>query len=255
MFKRNTEDGPVMGNANVSFVFFSLLLLLLFHAGAGAQQWGSLFTAKVYLGGSNRGELLFTQENSIEQNGKDAVLVHSYFRTDGTPATVEKVTIVNGEFSGYDVEFTDSDCGCRLDRKGDSVTFSFTRGNTAKKGVRAYERTLVTGPTLNKFIIDNWTALRSGKRVEFHFPAMPFQQIVRFHFDRHDKSPFARDGTVVLKMDVNNVFIRLFVDPVDLVLDAETGRLLEIHGKSLLERVVEGKKENPVVDIYYTYEK
>ncbi len=235
------------------FVSSFAVLLLFFNAGLNAREWGELFTANVYLGGSNRGELLFTQNNSIELSGKDAVLVHSYLRPDGTPATVEKVNIVNGEFSAYNVEFTDSECGCQLDRSGDAVTFSFTRGNTAKKGVRAYERTLVTGPTLNKFIIDNWPTLRAGKRVEFHFPAMPLQQIVKFHFDRHDKSPFAREGTVVLKMDVNNVFIRLFVDPVDLVLDERTGRLLEIHGKSLLERVVNGKKENPVVDIYYTY--
>lgn len=238
-----------------SFVPFLFLLFPVFYAGAADRQWGALFTGRVYLGGTNRGELLFTQKNSIGENGTDAVLVHSYYRTDGSPATVETVTIVNGEFSAYNVEYTDSECGCRLDRSGDSVTFSFTRGNTAKRGVRAYERTLVTGPTLNKFIVDNWAALRSGRRVEFHFPAMPFQQIVRFHFDRHDRSPFARAGTVVLKMDVNNVFIRLFVDPVDLVLDAETGLLLEIHGKSLLEREVNGKKENPVVDIYYTYEK
>ena len=123
-----------MEKRDLFFVSFFAVLLVFFNAGLNAREWGELFTANVYLGGSNRGELLFTQKNSIEQSGKDAMLVHSYLRTDGTPATVERVNIVNGEFSAYNVEFTDSECGCRLDRSGDSVTFSFTPGKTAKSG-------------------------------------------------------------------------------------------------------------------------
>ena len=43
--------------------------------------------------------------------------------------------------------------------------------------------------------------------------------------------------------------------PVELVYDLETKRLLEIHGESLLKRKVNGKTENPVVDIYYRYDR
>ena len=57
----------------------------------------------------------------------------------------------------------------------------------------------------------------------------------------------------VLKMVTSNPLFRLFAEPVYLVVDEGSKRIMEIHGKSLLERVVNGKKENPVVDIYYTF--
>ena len=57
-----------------------------------------------------------------------------------------------------------------------------------------------------------------------------------------------------MTMDASNALLRLLVAPVDLVVDERTKRLVEIHGKSLFEREVNGKTENPVVDIYYYYE-
>ena len=50
-----------------------------------------------------------------------------------------------------------------------------------------------------------------------------------------------------------NPLFRLFAEPVYLVLEEDSRRIVEIHGKSLLERKVNGKIENPVVNIYYTY--
>lgn len=82
---------------------------------------------------------------------------------------------------------------------------------------------------------------------------MPLQQVVKFQLVRKTDTPYNRPGVEVMRMDLSNGFLRLFIQPVDLVLDVQTKRLLEIHGKSLLERVVDGKTENPNVDIYYTY--
>ena len=222
---------------------------------ASADEWGGLFTGDIYLAGTNRGELLFRQTNSIEHKGDLTILRHTYAKPDGSPATVEEVTLKDGEIVDYYVDFATNDCGCRLERSGDKVKFSFFRGDTSRTGERAYVPTLVTGPMLNGFILKNWDALVKGETVYFHFPAMPLQRIVRFKLSRNDGSPHARNGAVVLKMDIANFFIRLFVDPVDLVFDMPTRRLAEIHGKSLLEREVNGKIENPVVSIYYRYEK
>jgi hypothetical protein len=42
---------------------------------------------------------------------------------------------------------------------------------------------------------------------------------------------------------------------VELVYDVRTRRLVEIYGQSLLERRVNGRLENPVVDIVYRYDR
>jgi hypothetical protein len=82
---------------------------------------------------------------------------------------------------------------------------------------------------------------------------MSLQRIARFRIYNNTESPWNRPGVIVLKMDLANLFLRGFLDPVDLVYDLRTKRLVEIHGKSLLQRRVNGKIENPVVDIYYRY--
>ncbi len=244
-----------MKKNRVSFVL--VLVIALAGAGGAAATTAAdeeLFTGDIYLAGTNRGELLFRQTNSVEKNGDVTVLRHVYTLPDGKPATVEEVTLRGGELEKYFVDFATNDCGCKLERTGDTVRFSFFRGDTTKSGERDYVPTLITGPTLGGFIRQNWEALEKGETVYFHFPAMPLQRIVRFKLSRNDGSPYAGAGKIVLKMDIANFFIRLFVDPVDLVFDVPTRRLSSIHGKSLLEREVNGKIENPVVDIYYRYE-
>jgi hypothetical protein len=110
------------------------------------------------------------------------------------------------------------------------------------------------GPTLTDFVHRQWNVLLGGETVYFHLPAMTLQRIARFQIRKLDDSLYARKGVMVLKMDIASIFLRLLVAPVELVYDLETKRLLEIHGKSLLKRMVNGKTENPVVDIYYRYD-
>ena len=182
------------------------------------------------------------------------ILTHTYRKIDGSVATIERVTLERGEIRAYEVDFTNSVCGCELRTDGDSMIYGFTRDNTKKSSRKPVQRDLVTGPTLNAFIVNNWTALRSGTTAYFHFPALELQQSVRFRMYLNRTSRYARSGALVMTMDTSNLLLRLLVDPVDLVIDERTMRLVEIHGKSLLEREVGGKKVNPVVDIYYEYE-
>jgi len=174
---------------------------------------------------------------------------------EGGEATVEEVTLKNGVFERYYVDLTYSICGCALKREGDKIIFSFSRGDIDKRGEDDYTSDLVMGPTLTDFLHTRWNELLSGGTIYFHLPAMTLQRIARFQIRKLDDSPYARKGVVVLKMDVANIFLRLLVAPVELVYDLQTKRLLEIHGKSLLKRKVNGKTQNPIVDIYYRYER
>lgn len=221
----------------------------------GSLAAEDLFTGDIYLAGTGKGVLIFRQRNSVARNGDITLLKHTYTHPDGRVATVEEVVLNRGVFEKYNVDFAKSTCGCTLERDGSRVKFGFTRGDVNKKGEDAYVSTLVMGPTLAMFVRGRWDRIARGETVFFHFPAMTLQRIVRFQLSRHDDSPYARDGVMVVKMDIANIFLRLLVDPVDLVYEVKTKRVVEIHGKSLLEREVNGRIENPIVDIYYRYSK
>jgi len=230
-----------------------LITLTLVLSSAITITANDLFTGEIYLAGTNKGLLIFRQKNSVLRKGEQLILRHTYTRPSGALAVQEDVIFEKGIFKKYLVEFKGSDCGCVLDRKGNRLLFGFTRRNKNKKGKAKYTSNLVMGPTLTRFVHRNWNRLTKDKRAYFYLPAMTLQRIARFRMYKNKKSPWNRPGVIVIKMELANVFLRLFVDPVDLVYDLNTKRLMEIHGKSLLERKVKGKIENPVVDIYYRY--
>jgi hypothetical protein len=233
---------------NLIIVFITAVLSLIpIQESRGEER----FVGDIYLAGTK--QLIFRQTNKRFKKGDDFIMRHTYTFPDGKIAVQEDVTFRKRSFHNYKVEFSDAKCGCLLERKDDKVVFRFTRGDTDKTGEANYSSSIVMGPTLTPFVHINWKSLTEGKTVYFLLPAMSLQKVVRFRLYKDDSSKWARKGVMVLKMAPSNVFLRIFVDPVDLVYDTSNKRILEIHGKSLLRRKVNGRTENPVVDIYYRY--
>jgi len=230
----------------------SIVALCIFLVTAYPLHAEDIFEGDVYLQGTNKGLLIFKQRNGRERDGEKIILRHIYTTPSGELSALEEVVYVKGKLAAYTVEMPDSPCGCSLVRRQDTIVFSFTRGDGGSRE-SAFTENIVMGPTLTDFIVKNWNALAAGKPVYFNLPAMNLQRVAEFQLIADPQSPYAREGVIVLKMKIANYFLRLLVDPVDLVLDVKTKRMLEIHGKSLLTRRVNGKLENPVVDIYYRY--
>lgn len=235
-------------------VIWSFVLALAAPVFAFGYSARDPFIGEVYKAGTEPPQLIFIHENGYEANGSSERLTHVYKNPDGTVATVEETRLTDGVLDSYFVDFAASECGCELKRRGGELEFSFTKGEKTKKGIRPYAGTLITGPTLNGYIADNWDALKAGLSVEPYLPAMPFQQTVQFRLQADSKNPYTRSGVTVVKMITVNPFFRLFADSVYFVVDEDSLRIVEIHGKSLLELMENGKKVNPVVDIYYSYE-
>ncbi len=211
------------------------------------------FRANIYLMGSNRKVLLFKKYNERTVRGSEEYLKHVYTLPDGTLSVTETVINRNGAFSEYQVRFYDSGCACSLVRNGGTLRFRFKKGDSVEEGTAGYRRDLVMGPTLGDFIKSKWNQLIRGSVVRFSLPAMSLQRLAQFKLEKLDSSPYLRNGVVVFKMSIDSFILRLLVDPVQMVYDREKKRVVEIHGPSLLERRVNGKKVDVDADIYYRY--
>jgi hypothetical protein len=211
------------------------------------------FRANIYLMGSNKKVLLFKKYNERTVRGNEEYLKHVYTLPDGTLSVTETVINRNGTFSEYQVKFYDGGCACSLVRNRGTLRFRFKKGDSIEEGTASYRRDLVMGPTLGDFIKSNWNRLIRGSVVRFSLPAMSLQRLATFKLEKLDSSPYLRSGVVVFKMSIDSFILRLLVDPVQIVFDREKKRVVEIHGPSLLERRVNGKKVNVDADIYYRY--
>ncbi len=240
-------------HSGTAALFSSMLMLAAFMQGAVEAE--ELFNADLYLAGTNRQQLIFRQKNSIVRKKDITVLTHTYTHVDGRLAAREEVTLREGKFQKYEVNMPETGCGCLLERDEGKLRFSFTRPDNPKKGEDNFTSDLVTGPTLTDFVHSRWAALRRGETVFFNLPSMTLQRLARFQLKQITGSPRNREGVAVFLMKIDNVFFRLLLEPVELVYDVRTRRLVEIYGQSLLERRVNGRLENPVVDIVYRYDR
>lgn len=234
-----------------------LLLVATIVASMGPKLTSSeeLFNADIYLAGTNRQQLIFRQKNSIIRKKGVTLLTHTYTHVDGALAAREEVTLIDGKFQKYEVIMPGTECGCLLVRDEEKLKFSYTKPGSPKKGEEDFVPDLVTGPTLTDFVHSRWESLLRGETVLFYLPSMSLQRLAKFQLKQISGSPRNREGVVVLLMKINNVFLRLLVEPVELVYDVSTRRLVEIYGQSLLQYRTNGKIENPVVDIVYRYDR
>lgn len=217
----------------------------------GALPAEDLFSADIYLQGT--GKLLFRKHNSRLVKGNEEILMHIYTFPDGYPKVQETVINRNGQFSEYLVKFFDGGCECTIIRQKKLIKFWFKKEDEVKQGISEYKSNLVMGPTLSDYIQSNWETLLRGDNVYFSLPVMNLQRLATFKLKKLNESPYKSDGSVVFEMGIANFFLGFFVDPVQMVYDAKRKRVLEIHGPSLLDREVNGKRVNIDADIYYRY--
>ena len=214
-----------------------------------------LFTADVYLMGSEKKLLLFRKYNSYRASDGREVLAHVYTYPDGRPVATEEIVLINGKFREYTLDFERIGCGCGLTREGERVFFTFKESASSSSGSGRYTDNLVMGPTLAGFVRRHWETLRSGGKVPFRIPIPNRRMIADFTLRRIDNSTYQREGARVFEMKIASLFIGLFLAPNYLVFDAERKRLLEIHGPTVLLREVDGKLVNTDADIYYRYDR
>jgi len=115
------------------------------------------FTAEVYLMGSDRKVLLYRKHNEAAREGPAEILGHVYTTPRGERAVVEEVTMGKDGLARYVLTYPHIGCGCKLEREGDKIVFSFTDSDNEKRGSAPYRPTLVVGPLLADFIHSRWS--------------------------------------------------------------------------------------------------
>jgi hypothetical protein len=84
----------------------------------------------------------------------------------------------------------------------------------------------------NFFVEKHWDALMKGEVLTFNFVAPSQLDYFRFRVSKSRDITHAQRQAVFLKMEVDQPFLRLFVDPIQLTYDKATRKLLVYDGIS-----------------------
>ncbi len=105
---------------------------------------------------------------------------------------------------------------------------------------------------LPDFIETNQSRLLMGETLNFLLPYFEKQTLVPFRMVPVEET--LNTDQIRIQMKLKNFLLGMLIDPVDFILDRESGKVTEIHGPTILPDPYSRKKTTMVdTEIYYTY--
>lgn len=237
-----------MENKIITIFLLSLMTLTL-----NAESIQTL-EGKIYREGTDKRDLMYIQKEYIEfdiENGLKTI-THSYYDPQGIEVAREWVQIENGEVKVYGNQFNRIDTFGLLSKEGNNYNMIFYDGKKTKDKNLALPYSWVAGPLLASHISENLQDILEGEKIEFHLPFFDRLTTVPFIFSL--KEDFPEKGLAIVDFKLKNFLLGLLIDTIEFVVDRDTGRVLEIHGPTVLPDPLNPDNKGQVdANIYYTY--
>ena len=142
-----------------------------------------------------------------------------------------------------------------VELKQDELTMTVKDANTSESG-----RVISTQPSPNlpvvidagfdAFVTTNWDSLLAGDNKSFQFPFAARESLVKLRI-KPMGCTYDSATDQCFSLEMNNWFLRMLVDPIELGYDAKLKRLTRYRG---LSNIGDGKGNGLVVDIRYNYQ-
>lgn len=212
------------------------------------------FSAEVYKQDTDPPLLLYYQYNDYEIQGETEVLSHYYLLPDSSEAVTEKAFLRDGKLWKYNSNFYVTDEFSEIIVSDDEISISYTNNGKTKSKTFPFNDKLLVGPLFVEYLVSKWDELITGETVKFRLPASDLLTTAGFYLKKIENSPYEKPGTVVIKMGVSSIFLKLLIKSSYFVMDIDTKKVQEIHGLSILPHQDNGEwKKTTNVNIYYKY--
>jgi hypothetical protein len=234
---------------------FILFFIFIFSLSARAQ----VGQGRIYDLGHTDGPVKFTQQSTLETLPNGDKKWSSTIK-DASNATVmtEEAQIKEGRVVYQLIQQLQIKEAYQLKVESGRGTFStyktsgkigdidFTKPSETK--TVKIEDSFITGPVAEAYLQKNFPTLLDGKIVYAHFGIFELLKVVDFYF----KKKSATDKELVVKMEPDNFFISLLVDPIYLTFDKATKTIVRFKGRTPLRQKVEGEWKPYDAEIIYS---
>jgi len=241
-------------NKKIKTIWFSLILtaapaMTLFPSELAVME------GLIYRQDSVEEDLMYIQREFREEIPGGMRISHIYYHENGSVAAYEKVTLMNGEIVYYETVFNDLSVAGSISLEEDGFSLSLEEKGKTKDRQVNFRDGLMAGPMLPSFIRENRETLLRGEPVEFLLPYFDKMVLVPFKLVRK-RGAEVENGEVVIQMKLKNFLLGMLIEPIDFVMDTETGRIRKIHGQTILPEPGHTGRGNGKLlsaDIFYSY--
>ena len=142
-----------------------------------------------------------------------------------------------------------------VELKQDELTMTIRDVNSSEPGKVVSTRPsprlpVVIDAGFDAFVTTNWDSLVAGENKSFQFPFAARESLVKLRIKPMSCS-YDSETDQCFSLEMNNWFLRMLVDPIELGYDAKLKRLSRYRG---LSNIGDGKGNGLVVDIHYNYQ-
>ena len=142
-----------------------------------------------------------------------------------------------------------------VELKQDELTMTVRDVNSSEPGKVVSTRPSPSLPVVidagfDAFVTTNWDSLVAGDKKSFQFPFAARESLVKLRIKPMSCS-YDSETDQCFSLEMNNWFLRMLVDPIELGYDARLKRLSRYRG---LSNIGDGEGNGLVVDIRYEYQ-
>lgn len=213
-------------------------------------------------------KLLYQEHHQYATNARGQ-LEHqvTYTQPDGT-AWATKAIFYNGRETAPSFELTDTlnNESLKVTVKDNAVTIARTIDGKTQKHQLSIKQPLVVDAGFDPFVRNNWQSLSNGNSETFYFLLPRREKLVELRLTPHTCKDFDPDAYLCLSLEINNWFLRMLVDPIELTY-SRTGQQPEQLSEPKLEHPIQprltrylgvsnlsfpNEDDTPQVDIRYS---
>ncbi|MBI3534520.1 MAG: hypothetical protein HY072_03400 [Deltaproteobacteria bacterium] len=230
-------------------ILFSFILLMVFN-----NAFAMNFTAKLYELNSDQKNLLFQMKREETKVQDNLSVKNTITDLQGKEAVLEELTLVEGKISKYLIHQKQLGDERVLEVKDNKILFRTTNKNgETKMDEEKLVANLVVGPTVLDYLRKNWDVILKGETLAIRYAALDRRETVGFKFFKESDIKCGNQDCVLVKMKPTSFIIAALVDPLLFTFEKTSAKLLELKGRTLAKRNLNGDWKDLDAHIVYEY--
>ncbi|MBU45259.1 MAG: hypothetical protein CMN76_18755 [Spirochaetaceae bacterium] len=215
-----------------------LATAILFFAGSALQAQVVRYRSNAY--DIQSGKYMYTENHAEHwQNGKHAYSIVTYTDPQGQVMAVKKIVFTGSKVApNYDLSDKRSGLeeGARVNGNSVSVYYKPSASESKKSKALNVPSPIVVDGGFDYFVRQNMQSLMAGKTLTGNFTVSHRLDYFPCRIYKVRDLKFLERDAVMFVMEPTNIVIRQLADPIYIIYDKKTGRLLRFTGVSNLEK-------------------
>lgn len=218
-----------------------------------AFAYATALTATVYEKDSDKKTVLFKWERMEEGDPQNLKIKLIYTTPEHQPAVIEDIQYENGKLKKYTVDHKQTGESGSVDVRDGKLFFSYTKDGKTETDDEKYpekDNLILTG-TMCDYLAAHQDTILKGDEVEARFVVLHRKETVGFKFFKVSEGKQDGKETITVKMKPTSFIIAAIVNPLFITFQKEGFHVIEIVGRTMPKKQVDGKWKDLDADTVY----